>query len=107
MKSKLTTSIAFAVALFTCSQGFAQDLPTCRERNLKSLINKIEMSQESDSQQAKMMLISLGHQLQVQTKIREQQFVNKTPPANAGNEEPAVDCPECFDGEGNQNKRSE
>ncbi|MHC1725920.1 MAG: hypothetical protein AB9866_07940 [Syntrophobacteraceae bacterium] len=101
MRIKLVASLIFAVSFVLISMAYsASDQPTCRERNLQSLILKIEASTDLNPEVARLLLIKLRRELQAKRKLRESRAAGESTAMDSSNEESAASCSECTEDEG-------
>jgi len=103
MKVMLVTVCISLTFLFSCLDlALAQDISTCRQRNLQSMIDRMGALKNPTPQQAAL-LSSLKHQLQVSRAFKEGQVAAQAPsqaaqapPQEFEDSEPAAECLECI-----------
>jgi hypothetical protein len=95
MRINLAAIAACAIAILVLSGHCkAQDVSTCRERNLQALIDRIQISDMLTPERSRFILFKLRHQLKTERMFRERQTKKATQPVNPANEPLGVTYPE-------------
>jgi hypothetical protein len=97
---KLALVVASIYFILIVHPGFClgQDTLTCRERNLQTMIRKIEVLPNRSPEQS-ILLHKLKHELQVSRMFRQRQETAQVSGLDSEVLQPASECPGCMEQE--------